>query len=105
MPEEMTIAQRMQRGLDLQLVDIVENGEPVRANGEAIIDPDTGQPIRMPPSAAMLNVVRQRLKELAGQGGDDTHPIQAALEQIRQAQDAGGDLPSLDDEMDDLATS
>ena len=56
-------ATRMERALDAQLLDALENGTVAMKGGEPIIidGPDGPTPLRIPPSASILNVVRQRL--------------------------------------------
>jgi hypothetical protein len=45
------------------LADAIEKGEPVRINGESFVDTKTGEVVRGPASAAILNVARQFLKD------------------------------------------
>lgn len=79
-------AERMSRALDAQLLDALENGTVALKGGEPIIiDGPTGPvPLRIPPSASILNVVRQRL---AGVPIDDITKPEDIAERMQRAKE------------------
>ncbi len=95
------IKARMEAGLDKQLVEILENGMPVTdKDGNAVLDRD-GNLMRMPPTAAFLNVARQRIKEMID-GDADKSAVQKAIEALSRGRSAVGSLPP-DDDVDPAA--
>lgn len=86
--------------MDRQLLDILVNGE------EKAIPTDKGiETVRVTPSAAMLNVIRNRVKDLKIQSPIGSGRAQdELLAEARKRFKFTGNMPELDLEGDDAAT-
>lgn len=73
-PYRSTVKRRLAQAIDRQLIDLLANGEVVadRTTGAPLID-ENGQPIRKPPSAALITAAIRRLSDLR-QSGEDGKP-------------------------------
>ena len=96
------IAEKMQSLYDGQLLDILEYGELACKNGEPVLS-DEGDPLRIAPSAAMMNVIGRRMRELSTDTST-ANPVQEAIDRIRQAQTTGSSIPPMDVDNADAAT-
>jgi hypothetical protein len=80
-PYTKTRPRRIAQALDRQLLDLLEHGEIVadKSTGMPLIGED-GQPIRRPPSAALLTAGIRRLNDLRSQGETEkADPIAVAV--------------------------
>lgn len=95
---------RMEAALDRQLLDALENGVVAMKGGEPIIvqGKDGPEPLMIPPSAAILNVARQRL---AGAGADvQTKPsdLEDRMKAMRERMaNQGAQLPATSTDPDE----
>mgnify|MGYP000855393475 CR=1 FL=1 len=84
-------------GLDKALLDVL-------TNGQVVIDPATGNPVKVTPSAAMLNVIRGRLKDcgVTANPAAGNNPISDLMKRARETglKLHRGDLPPLSTEPD-----
>lgn len=81
---------RMHDLMARHLTDLLENGEIARTKqGEVVVDPDTGKPLRIKPTASTLNVIRQFLKD----NNVDALPADGS-----PLSDLLGTIPQFDDE-------
>lgn len=90
------IRSQMAEELDRTLLDVLKNGQ-------TIAGPD-GKPVTLTPSAAMLNVIRGRLKD-CGITSDASNPestIHQLAEEARQAGLKLGPMPPVSEEPDEL---
>lgn len=94
---------RMVDAFDETILDILEHGEPAMKNGEPILDSDD-KPIRIPPSAAFLNVARHRIGQLQQARGLSDEAEEMGLDVLARQAAERGDLPPVDQESDDPAT-
>ena len=102
MPDK-TLLQRMEDGLDQAIVDILERGfVQTDSEGNAVMGADN-KPVTVPPPAAFLNMVRQRISDLKGKNPNPEDDDEMA-KLIAQAQQDGGGIPALDREASDPAT-
>ncbi len=99
MTEESTF-QKMARLLDEKIIEVLDQGEVVTKNGEAVLDKD-GEPVRVTPSASMLNTARQRVAMLANDAKANS-PVEFPAGLAEMAEKA---LGPVDVEGDDPATS
>ena len=100
---DKTLLERMEDGLDKQIVAILENGvAETDAEGNVVTGEDN-KPVTAPPPAAFLNMVRQRINDLKGKGdgGDDKDEMEKI---IAEAIGEGGRMPPLDMDGGDRAT-
>lgn len=98
------VLDRMVGAFDRTLLDVLEHGEVATKQGEPIIDEKTNKPIRVPPSAAFLNVARHRIQQLQQSRGMADETREAAEEALARAARDRGEIPPLDLEGDDPAT-
>lgn len=98
--EDQVLAE-MARRFDDKLLSILKNGKTV-------LNQNTGAVETVDPSAADLNVIRQRLKDRGlNQETAEEHPLAKKVAEMRangSLRLAGGPLPPIDDDVDDLAT-
>lgn len=101
---EPDIVIEVERHFAKRILEVVRDGEIVTDSSGAVVMKGD-EPLRACPSAAMMGVVRQWIKEnkrKAPAGEADT--TQDAINRILQAQAQGGHIPPLDTDGDD-ATS
>ena len=96
------VQERLSDKLDKQLLDVVKKGVPLYdKDGDAVVDAK-GKPVYGPPTAAYMNVARQRLRDL---GITSTVPAGSAADKLAEEcglkdPDFKVRMPELSDESD-----
>lgn len=102
------LLEQVEKHFGQRILEVVRDGEvAMDKTGAPVLDGE-GNPVRTCPSAAMMGVVRQWIKEQRQRKPKEDDPldaVQKAIATIQQARQEGDDeLPPLDTDSDDAAT-
>jgi len=89
-----------------QMLDVMENGEIKVSNDGAVVTDQDGEPLRVPPSAAMIGQAIKWFDKLNMKtpSGVDVS-VERAMDMMRTSRNKGGPIPIINVEDDDDATN
>ena len=99
----------MSEALDKQLLHALENGLPAMTEEGLVATDKNGDPIMVPPTATLLRVIKDRLKDLGitKQASDESPAAilarEAARRGLKLAAGNGGKMPAMRDDDEEEA--